>query len=287
MAPQAEKELAFPSNSSDDGDMPEDPPSSSSNPYETYDRISQHGAAQSDSAQTGGGASQTSVSQSGAGQNGVGRTQALGGVTSFDEAVRLFAEAVRRSGEIEFDDYLPPTGDPVRLPVLLKLLDIDLTNRWENGKGILLEQYFEKFPEVRSDDPSLGPLILSEYRLRHRYGDRPTLAAYQTRFPAQFDELEAKISAPGFRASRPVRRATRERVGSVSIPASSSTSAAATRSSPSWAPAPSAKSGRPAAPAAASKSPSRSSSVRAPTKRSNANCRPRRRFAVSSIRSWP
>jgi formylglycine-generating enzyme required for sulfatase activity len=195
--PQAGKELAFPSDPSDDDEMPEDSSKSSSNSYETYDRLSQHGESQNDSSSNTGGASQTSVSQSGpqkgAAQNGQ-KTRSLAGVSSIDEAVRLFAEAVRRSGEIEFEEYLPPKGDPGRLSVLLKMLEIDLVHRWENGKGILLEQYFEKFPEIPSGDVSLGPLILVEYRLRHRYGDRPTLSAYRSRFPRQVDELETKLS---------------------------------------------------------------------------------------------
>src|SRR5206468_11995421 len=81
-------------------------------------------------------------------------------------------------------------GDSLREVVLQKLIRTDLEVRWRRGQAIRLEQYLEQFPELGTLQHLPPELVYEEYRIRQCYGDKPGLAAYQTRFPDQFDEFQ-------------------------------------------------------------------------------------------------
>lgn len=109
------------------------------------------------------------------------------------QAAAEYVEAWRghRQGidEIMLATFLPGTGDPLRLPVLLELLPIDLEQRRRRGEKILLEHYLVNFPELGTAQDLPVELIAAEYRIRRLQGDPLRIEGYRHRFPTQFEAL--------------------------------------------------------------------------------------------------
>src|SRR5207253_7818467 len=94
---------------------------------------------------------------------------------------------------LELADFLPPKDDSLRAVALVELIKVDLELRWRRKQGQTLEDYLKRFPEL-GDPASLSPsLIFEEYRVRHQFGDKPALPAYQARFPEQFGRLQQLV----------------------------------------------------------------------------------------------
>ncbi len=99
--------------------------------------------------------------------------------------------------------FLPPPEDRLRLPVLDGLIRADLDCRWQRELPTRLEYYLERFPELGQPQTLPVGLLVEEYRARHRHGDRPSVLAYQRRFPAQFAEMERRLQGESFPAPTP------------------------------------------------------------------------------------
>src|SRR4051794_19182852 len=86
-------------------------------------------------------------------------------------------------------DFLPDDhSDAARISVLKELIKIDLEFRWRSAAKTLanqrvLEEYFALHPELQQLSKIPVDLILEEYRVRQRWGDRPSHADYAQRFP--------------------------------------------------------------------------------------------------------
>lgn len=98
------------------------------------------------------------------------------------------------SEAVDLRKFLPAKG-PLRTPALCELIKADLEVQWQHGRNTLLETYLEQFPELGSTRALPATVICEEYRVRHCYGDKPPLAAYQARFPEQFPEVERLVQA--------------------------------------------------------------------------------------------
>jgi serine/threonine protein kinase/tetratricopeptide (TPR) repeat protein len=75
--------------------------------------------------------------------------------------------------------------------LLEELIKIDLEYRWRQdepaglpNKRWRLEDYLQAYPFLGPRDDLPARLIAEEYRVRHRWGDRPGIEEYQARFPA-------------------------------------------------------------------------------------------------------
>jgi serine/threonine protein kinase len=119
------------------------------------------------------------------------------------------------------EDYLP-AGDsaaestPGREQVLAELIKIDLEYCWRGARSAesdpsavasasvngdrrlprgkaTLEQYWASFPELRFADAATAELAAEEYRVRMRWGDRPSRSEYRRRFPQLGDALDAAL----------------------------------------------------------------------------------------------
>jgi serine/threonine protein kinase len=101
--------------------------------------------------------------------------------------------AWRRSDAVDLTQFLPPSGLPMRLPILHELIKTELECRYRRSQPVLLEDYLRRFPELGTAQTLAPELIYEEYLVRHRHGDRPSLESYRTRFPAQFAELERLV----------------------------------------------------------------------------------------------
>jgi serine/threonine protein kinase/WD40 repeat protein len=92
------------------------------------------------------------------------------------------------------EEFLPSAGAG-RCQLLEELVAIDLEYRWSTkasgSRPWTLEDYVARFPE-------LGPqltldLIVEEYQVRRRWGDRPSHTDYAVRFPQHGSKLAAEL----------------------------------------------------------------------------------------------
>ena len=117
-------------------------------------------------------------------------------VQSIDELVEQFELHWQSGRPEEIRQILAPVSDPaLRRQALLELIAVDLEYRWRaandssaaGGQSLrclfCLEDYVSQWPELGTPAELPLDLIAEEYRIRHRWGDRPEIAAYEARFP--------------------------------------------------------------------------------------------------------
>jgi hypothetical protein len=108
-----------------------------------------------------------------------------------------------RGTAVELSTYLPPRGHPLRRAALQELVLVDLEKRWRRGRPAALEQYVERYPELGPARELPPRLILGEYQVRNKHGDRPELSLYENRFPSQFSSLQRLVTPAGTAPARP------------------------------------------------------------------------------------
>ena len=106
--------------------------------------------------------------------------------------------------------FLSPVEPSVSVQVLLELVRVDLTHRWQlaacrESKGvsgaaprdilrpISLDEYTARFPALATEDRRLCELILHEYRLRKTYDSAPDPHAYVLRYGQRFVDLAESL----------------------------------------------------------------------------------------------
>ena len=113
-----------------------------------------------------------------------------------------FAEARKQGPIADWEPYLPPRETKLRRPALIECIKIDLEFAWKSGGGVRAEAYADRFPEFNGVPIEV---IIEEYRIRHRFGDKPALDEFAARFPdhyaefvKQVDKIVLERSAPKF-----------------------------------------------------------------------------------------
>jgi serine/threonine protein kinase len=106
-----------------------------------------------------------------------------------NELANRLEEAWQNAETVDLGPLLPAATDPLRTAALRELIKTDLAIRWRRGKTAELESYLRDFPELSSAGGTCVELLYEEFRVRHLYGDKPALDAYQSRFPERFAEL--------------------------------------------------------------------------------------------------
>src|ERR1700676_2740721 len=122
---------------------------------------------------------------------------------SFDtEACRRFQSALWDLKSVPMESFLPPEQDPNYLATLEELVHIDLEFQWklqaqsaDGGTSPTqvaprVEDYLARFPRLQ-ETSIMRRLLEQEYRVRHRYGDRPAGREYLERFPEQITKSDA------------------------------------------------------------------------------------------------
>src|SRR5437868_13534983 len=84
-----------------------------------------------------------------------------------------FEAAGLRTGPVEFGAFLPAPGDRLYAAALCALIKCDMEIRWRGGRPIHLEDYLSAYPDLRDDATNLIQLLVEEYRIRERHGNRP------------------------------------------------------------------------------------------------------------------
>jgi predicted Ser/Thr protein kinase len=106
---------------------------------------------------------------------------------------------------------LPAPGSPVRRAALVELVKMDMQQRWQAGRRVLLDAYLKGYPELGTADTVSAELILAEWQIRRKFGSSSAQPAeYARRFPRQADELQRRMGevpplAPASSAAGPSR----------------------------------------------------------------------------------
>src|SRR3712207_3329106 len=75
-------------------------------------------------------------------------------------------------GAPDLANFVPPAGDLLRAAALQELIKTDLEIRWRRKEPCLLESYLSQFPELGTPDTVSPQLILEEYCIRQKHGDK-------------------------------------------------------------------------------------------------------------------
>ena len=116
----------------------------------------------------------------------------------FEAHVLRFEQAWRLHGPPEIGDYLGvlPASGPERLRLLIELVGNDLEYRWRHPEvagRATLDHYVARHPELIAPDRLPLELIGEEYRVRCRFGDRPSHAEFLSRFRERREEIRAEL----------------------------------------------------------------------------------------------
>src|SRR5436309_5373142 len=77
-----------------------------------------------------------------------------------------FKKALQTTSAVDLERFLPRPGR-VRAWALVELVKVDLAFRWEHGRGVLLDHYLEKYPDLGPRQELPAALVYQEYRQRH------------------------------------------------------------------------------------------------------------------------
>ncbi|MBI1902887.1 MAG: hypothetical protein HYS13_17460, partial [Planctomycetia bacterium] len=128
----------------------------------------------------------------------------------FEQRVARFEAAWQGGRPPRIEDFLPPsTGDgnhaAARAALLAELICVDLEFRWrratDGGKdrrganGPTLNDYLREFPELGALGDLPLALIGEEYRVRQRFGDRPSPEAFAARFAERKEKVGELLAA--------------------------------------------------------------------------------------------
>ncbi len=113
-----------------------------------------------------------------------------------------FEEAWRSADSVDLAAFLPPVGDPLRSEALQEFIKTELEIRWKRDQVATLESYADKFPELGGVRALAPELVYEEYRVRQTFGDKPSLALYQSRFPDQFPAMQRLVEEQSFATPR-------------------------------------------------------------------------------------
>jgi serine/threonine protein kinase len=112
------------------------------------------------------------------------------------DRVDRFHAAWKADGSISPEAFLPPASARHRPFVLVEMIKTDMELRAKAGLLVRVESYVHKFRSDLPPDAVPVSLLAEEYRLRHRYADRPGVEEYQDRFPALFESFAREVGRP-------------------------------------------------------------------------------------------
>jgi eukaryotic-like serine/threonine-protein kinase len=123
--------------------------------------------------------------------------------TQLEKCVSQFEAAWRTGQQPAIREFLPLAGtgdDECRQVILHELICIDLEYRWRkegrvrNAQPWRLEDYLHELPELGPISAVPLWLLAEEFRVRHRFGDRPPADLFRSRFADLWPELEPLLT---------------------------------------------------------------------------------------------
>jgi len=92
-----------------------------------------------------------------------------------------------------------PAQSSLRRPLLLAMIERDLSHHWDSGRKILVEDYLKQFPELGFAADLPLELIAAEYKIRQERGGAE-LTEFAERFPTRIDDLYVLLKPGIFEA---------------------------------------------------------------------------------------
>lgn len=108
--------------------------------------------------------------------------------------VERFRAVWQPDGTTAIEWFLPPRGSNHRFAVLVELVLIDMDRRAQHRLPFEVESYLTAYSQDVSANTVPVAVLTAEYRLRHRFGDKPKADEYQRRFPTQYEEFARQIT---------------------------------------------------------------------------------------------
>ena len=131
-------------------------------------------------------------------------------------------------GELEKRIANLPTGSTnLRRQTLSEAVKIDMERRWRNSRPRNVENYLDRFPELRKPETTVAQLIETEIDIRRQCDAPVDKKDFAQRFPTQLDLLNELCDRPAANTSAVVKHAVCETVR----PAANSDSVAEKKSS--------------------------------------------------------
>jgi serine/threonine protein kinase len=88
---------------------------------------------------------------------------------------------------------LPPQGHPMRLPLLVGMVNIDLRRRWRRGERVSVESYLQTYPELGTPQTVPLDLLHAEYEARLECGAPADLSEFARRFSRDLAEVAQRF----------------------------------------------------------------------------------------------
>jgi serine/threonine protein kinase len=130
-----------------------------------------------------------------------GRERPADASARLEEVVERFERAWREGPRPDLGQFLPDDG-PLRRAALVELAHVDLERRLKAREPARVEDYVQRFPELRDRRDAVLDLIAAEYAFRRRIGSRFDPGEYERRFPEYRGELPpAPVPSAGAEAS--------------------------------------------------------------------------------------
>jgi serine/threonine protein kinase len=86
-----------------------------------------------------------------------------------------------------------PPGHPLRVPLLVEMVKIDLERQWGLNRRACVEGYLHTYPELGTPDTVAADLLQAEYEVRRQFHDPVTPDDYPRRFPRQAEEFRRLV----------------------------------------------------------------------------------------------
>lgn len=112
------------------------------------------------------------------------------------EAVADFRDTWARGGRPRLEDLVPAEDEADRLPLLGVLARAELEARLADGEPARVEDYLDRFPELRGRGDCVLALLVAEWDARRERDAALSLDEYHRRFPSLAPELERRVAPP-------------------------------------------------------------------------------------------
>lgn len=117
--------------------------------------------------------------------------------TDLNKRVDQFHDAWRMDPGASLESFRPPSLEAFLPPrparhrpfVLVELIKTEMELKAKAGFPVRVEPYLERYRDEIPPTNIPVSMLAEEYRLRHAYGDKPSLGEYQSRFPEHYPVL--------------------------------------------------------------------------------------------------
>src|SRR5262249_35434102 len=111
-----------------------------------------------------------------------------------EQIFEAFEAALRRAERPDLDAHLAAAG-PARPAVLPELARAELEARLRAGEAARVEDYLDRYPELRGDPAAVIELLAAEYGQRQRHEPGLSFDEYARRFPEYREPLRERWPA--------------------------------------------------------------------------------------------